>query len=391
MGGTGMPWTDTIFLILTIIAANVFIVAGLWTFAEKLPRPLFTIFALSVVTTLPEVALVLVPNFRELTLAPLEFLTQAEEHQARGLVATTFPIGVLLGSTFANLFLAMGLAGVFLEPVIQGFARIRDLLFLLLALLIFVAPWFVPSFSPSSVGAALIGVGIVYLLFVALTEFRATPTEEDGESGSRVLSLRTGALGAVPWIVIGVVMLFIAVDRIYAKFFDVASMLFGLIGQTLADGEALNAGTLARQLTQPGAAVAASHAMLAVLGLLVVGFAVALPEVIATATAPRRKAGNVVIDNIAGASIFNLTVVLGGAIVIASNKYEDLLAASFATFRVEILILILGVLVLAVFFTNDNKLSRREGFVLLLIYLFFWIANLSPGVHNWLSKLIELG
>jgi cation:H+ antiporter len=102
-------------------------------------------------------------------------------------------------------------------------------------------------------------------------------------------------------------------------------------------------------------------------GLLPVAIATALPEVVVAVMAARAGQGNVVAGHVLGASLFNLLAVLG-AMALARPLP---LPASFVTF--ELPAAMAFVLVLYPVLGGDLRVSRREGGVLLALFL-AWVG-----------------
>lgn len=101
-----------------------------------------------------------------------------------------------------------------------------------------------------------------------------------------------------------------------------------------------------------------------VVGLTVVAFGTSLPELVTCVVAAIKKHSDMVIGNIIGSNIFNILFVLGitGLITPIPFEYNFLIDATWG---------IVAAVLLWVFFANDRKLSRKEGFLLLSLYVFY--------------------
>lgn len=102
-------------------------------------------------------------------------------------------------------------------------------------------------------------------------------------------------------------------------------------------------------------------------GLVLVAIATALPEVVAAVMAARQGQGNVVAGTVLGASLFNVLAIVGGMAVLQPVAVP----ASFVS--LELPAAMAFVLALYPILGGDLRISRREGAVLLALFL-LWIA-----------------
>lgn len=101
-----------------------------------------------------------------------------------------------------------------------------------------------------------------------------------------------------------------------------------------------------------------------VIGLTVIAFGTSLPELVTCIVAAIKKHSDMVIGNIIGSNIFNILFVLGitGLITPIPFEYNFLIDATWGT---------VATVLLWVFFANDRKLTKGEGLLLLLLYMFY--------------------
>lgn len=99
-----------------------------------------------------------------------------------------------------------------------------------------------------------------------------------------------------------------------------------------------------------------------VVGLTVVAFGTSLPELAASLVAAVRHHTEIVFGNLIGSNIFNILMILGGTALVQP------VAAPWAELRLDLLVM-LGVAVLGpMLLVSGQRLSRREGGLLLLCY-----------------------
>ncbi len=106
-------------------------------------------------------------------------------------------------------------------------------------------------------------------------------------------------------------------------------------------------------------------------GLLLVAIATALPEVVTAVMAARQGQPNVVAGHVLGASLFNLLFIVGGMAVIK----PIVIPASFV--GLELPAAMAFVLALYPILGGDLRISRREGGVLLALFLAFVAFELA--------------
>lgn len=105
------------------------------------------------------------------------------------------------------------------------------------------------------------------------------------------------------------------------------------------------------------------------IGLTVVAFGTSMPELVVNCFAAYQSHSDIVFGNIIGSNIFNLLAILGVAglispiIVQSSTVSKEIPFSFFAAFLLFLLS--------NSFFSNNNLLSRIDGFILLLFFLFF--------------------
>ena len=105
-------------------------------------------------------------------------------------------------------------------------------------------------------------------------------------------------------------------------------------------------------------------------GLIVVAIATALPEAVAAVSAARRGQGDIVVGHVIGSSLFNLLIVVGGMAAL-----RDLpIPTSFVGF--ELPAVLAASLLLYPMLRRDLQISRPEGWVLLLAFVAWVVAEL---------------
>lgn len=92
-----------------------------------------------------------------------------------------------------------------------------------------------------------------------------------------------------------------------------------------------------------------------------------LPELMLTVTSAKKGEFDMTIGNIVGTNIFNVCIVLGLPVAI----YGDIILQNFSI--VDILVVFLSSLNLFLFARSERTISKKEGTIMLLIFLVYYI------------------
>ncbi len=110
---------------------------------------------------------------------------------------------------------------------------------------------------------------------------------------------------------------------------------------------------------------------IALIGILVIGLGNALPEIFFSIQAARRGENWVVIGNLMGSVIIPATLVLG---IVASIK--PITINNLTPFAIARFFLIISAVFFLIFLRTGRKVSRKEAFFLLLLYVLFVLAEI---------------
>ena len=102
------------------------------------------------------------------------------------------------------------------------------------------------------------------------------------------------------------------------------------------------------------------------IGLTVVAIATSLPELITSIVAATKKNAGIAIGNVLGSNILNIFFVLGISSLITPLEFDTQM-----NFTVIFLFIAHALMFLFVFTGKGRKLSRFEGFLMVLAYLGF--------------------
>lgn len=106
-----------------------------------------------------------------------------------------------------------------------------------------------------------------------------------------------------------------------------------------------------------------------------VAFGTSVPEVSTAVTAARSGHGGLAIGNVIGANILNVLLVLGASVTLSPGGI--ILPQDFYVIHMPMLALILAVYSFFAYNTKINQLKRKEGMLLIGLYLVYIVVNLQ--------------
>lgn len=129
-----------------------------------------------------------------------------------------------------------------------------------------------------------------------------------------------------------------------------------------------------------------------VIGLTIVAAGTSMPEVATSVVAAMRKEQDIAVGNAVGSNIFNLTVVLGGALLAAKDGIT--VSPNILRFDLPVMIAV-SLATLPIFFAR-NLLARWEGFFFLAYYIAYTAylilaasqSRLAPTLNTILFQFI---
>ncbi len=111
-----------------------------------------------------------------------------------------------------------------------------------------------------------------------------------------------------------------------------------------------------------------------IIAATLVAFGTSLPELVTAITAVKKGHGEIAIGNIVGADILNVLFVIGSAAAVTSGG----LVVPIHFYKLQIPTMLIVLFIFRLFSRGENEMiSRREGFILLLIYLIYLTLNFT--------------
>jgi cation:H+ antiporter len=237
-------------------------------------------------------------------------------------------IGNILGSNFANVFLALGMTALILSISTPKNKFPLEIKVLLFSSIIFILILYNLSFIRWWMGLLLLASLIMYIIYLIKYDTRKDSEEIIEEN----LSLSKS------------IFIFIS----------------GLIGVSLG-----------ANLLIEGSIDLANYFGIreTVIGLGVLAFGTSLPEVATSIIAAIKKENNIAIGNIVGSNIFNILGIGGVTILISGN---DFLNINNIITIYDIIPFLLSTIILVYFYKFNANINRLYGIIFVIFYL-IWI------------------
>jgi len=111
-----------------------------------------------------------------------------------------------------------------------------------------------------------------------------------------------------------------------------------------------------------------------IISLTIVAIGTSLPELVTSITAALKKEQDIAIGNIVGSNIFNICIVLG----IPVSLLGGVTPTTFSMF--DLCMLLVSTAMLFIFASTNHKISKREGVLMLLTFIAYYIYIIIQGV-----------
>lgn len=236
--------------------------------------------------------------------------------------------GNVVGSNVFNVLMIVGVSSMFLAMSVERRLLVRDILFVIYSSVILVA--LSQDGSLSRWDALVLLMCFSMYMIYSYNVARSGQTESAGDSPVTVMG----------W---GRILLFIALG------------IFGLVagGQLLVS----TASSIAREFGMSERAI----------GLTILAVGTSLPELATSIVAARRGSVGLALGNAIGSNLFNIFFVLGASAFVCPMRIKGLGTLDWVA-------LVGSAVVLFVFGGTGRKITRMEGFVMMLLYFLYMTA-----------------
>lgn len=102
------------------------------------------------------------------------------------------------------------------------------------------------------------------------------------------------------------------------------------------------------------------------ISLTIIALGTSLPELVTSITATKKGEYDIAIGNVVGSNLFNLGVVIGLPVALLGG-------ISKINFNyIDLIVMLISVILLFLFSLNDRKISKKEGFILLTLFVVYY-------------------
>ena len=228
----------------------------------------------------------------------------------------------VIGSNLFNMLMVIGIAALFGDLLMEKKVLNRDLPFLVIITVIFVAFVFISGNITSIEGILLLIILIGYIIYLI----------HDAR--------KTGAMNLVE----------------KPKFSLPKSILLIVVGLA---GIIIGGDLVVDSASAIAIAVGMSETLV---GLTIVAIGTSLPELVTSLTALRKGENDLVIGNVIGSNIFNILFVLGASSAISAMTISQ-------NMLIDIVFMIIITIIFFIFGKTQDKYDKKEGIVLIVLFI----------------------
>ncbi len=240
----------------------------------------------------------------------------------------------VVGSCIANVFLIIGLAALINPIKIKNVTIKKELPILLITTIGFVLLVMNGMFFPlkHNTLSRIDGIILLLLFFVFIYYIIEIVKKNYGKQEKTIL--KQGVFKSILYLIISIVVIIFSSDLIVDNAVIIANNL---------------------------------HISEKIITLIVIVISTSLPELTMTIAAARKHEFDIAIGNIIGTNIFNICVVLGLPIAIFGNL--KIIDFNF----IDMIFVFLSSFILFIFARSEKKLSKKEGLIMILIFIAYYI------------------
>lgn len=250
-------------------------------------------------------------------------------------------LGNVIGSNILNALLILGLASLICPLKINNTTIKKEMPMMLLISTILVVVTLDQVFDPNMVNLITRSDGIVITLFFLIFVYYLIRTMRNKVDEDEEEKPKYGLKKSILVTILGIIAIIIGSDLIVDNAI--------IIAENLGISERL-------------------------ISLTIIAFGTSLPELVTSVTAAVKHEEEIAVGNIVGSNIFNICIVLG----IPISIFGGITPSGFSI--VDIIMLLLSSIVLFIFASTKHKISKREGFMMLVLYAVYFIYLVRGGI-----------
>ena len=247
-------------------------------------------------------------------------------------------LGNVIGSNIINILLILGLSSLYHSLNVKNDTIKKELPILLLITIVFSVLLLDNLFNKNYIAVFTRSDGIIMLLFFTVFVYYLIGIARkkiDTETEEYVPMLK-----AVAFVIVGLVSIILGSNLVV----DNASILAKTIG--------------------------VSEKMIA---LTIISLGTSLPELVTSIVATKKGEYDIAIGNIVGSNMFNLGIVIG----IPVTLFGGITRITFN--YIDLIVMIISVVLIYIFSLKNKKITKKQGLLLLLIFLFYYTYIIFNG------------
>lgn len=242
-------------------------------------------------------------------------------------------LGNVIGSNILNILLILGVSSMFHSLSVKNNTVKKELPITMLITTLFAVLLSDNIFDKRIPNSFTRSDGIVLLLFfsvfiyylISMTRKKIDTTEDDKEKLSMLKSI--------------------------------IFTIVGIIGIILGSNFVVDSASFLAK------AVGVSERMIS---LTIIALGTSLPELVTSVTATKKGEFDIAIGNVVGSNIFNIGVVIGIPVTLLGG------IAKITFSYIDLIVMIASAILLFMFSFNDYKITKKEGFMFLLIFVVYY-------------------
>ena len=102
------------------------------------------------------------------------------------------------------------------------------------------------------------------------------------------------------------------------------------------------------------------------ISLTIIALGTSLPELVTSVTATMKGEYDIAIGNVVGSNIFNIGIVVGVPVALLGG------IGSIAFSYIDLIVMVASAIILFIFSFDDYRITRKEGFMLLLLFIVYY-------------------
>ena len=249
-------------------------------------------------------------------------------------------LGNVIGSNILNILLILGVSSLFNPLVVKSNTVKKEIPIMILMTCLFAVLLSDSIFDSNVVNSFTRSDGIILFLFFLIFIYYLISMSLSNGKSIIVDKKRMSLFKAFIYTILGIVMIFFG-SRFVVSSSSVIAAILGVSEKMIA--------------------------------LTIIALGTSLPELVTSVVASRKNECDLAIGNVVGSCIFNMGIV----VALPVSIFGGITNVNFG--GLDLAIMLFSVILLFFFSLNDRKLTKREGFIFLMIFLIYYSFVIING------------